>query len=452
MIAEKVKQSGIQDISLLVQEEWDFKTRMIRLLIIFAIPVSLFHGLTDLRRGETTLAWAAVAFVLIFVVALVFLRRNAGRINKLTYDVLARTFFVMMLVFHLYAIGLGASFAIISQIVMYPFLAILILGRKEGLVWSIVYTAVLAPAALVQVLSGNPVVDEFTLVVSSLSILALVGVDVYVVETVRQSGYRQLLEKHRELSDSNVRLEEARLQAQSASRARSDFFAKITHDLRTPLNHIIGFTEIVRDGKAGVVNENQREYLGDVVASGRLLLSLINDVLDTAKIESGTLSLNLQQVDPSELIDVTLRSIREEARQRGIEVRSTAAAHAIPLQADHLRIRQVLMNLASNAMKFTPAGGEVEIGAAAIGSGVEFHVRDTGHGISDEHADIVFEPFAQLEVSGNGVGTGLGLSIAKTLVDLHGGQIWVESDGPGTGSIFRFTIPNAHENEERTGA
>jgi signal transduction histidine kinase len=239
-------------------------------------------------------------------------------------------------------------------------------------------------------------------------------------------------------------LEIARLQAEAASRAKSDFLANMSHELRTPLNAIIGFSEMMKDGMAGPLSETQKEYLTDIWDSGRHLLSLINDILDLSKIEAGKLEFELSEFNLRELIDRSLVMFKEKAMKHNIKVKAEVEEGIENIEADERKIKQVMFNLLSNAFKFTPDGGSVSVRARRIEAGdfVEISVEDTGIGISEEDQKKLFQPFQQLEtvLSKKHPGTGLGLAICKSIVELHGGRIWVESE-VGKGTRFIFTIP-----------
>ena len=239
-------------------------------------------------------------------------------------------------------------------------------------------------------------------------------------------------------------------QLETASRAKSEFLAHMSHELRTPLNVIIGFTELMLDGVTGRLKKEQRQCLNDVLSSGRHLLGLISDVLDLSKIESGKMELRLRNIDLPGVIE-SLRSqvmpvIRPRKQKLEVDVEK-----GLPLvHADRSRVRQVLLNLLSNATKFTPDGGKLKIEAVSEDGWCRVSVIDSGIGISGDDQRKIFEPFSQLDSSLAGVegGTGLGLPITKQIVERHGGRIWVESEC-GKGSSFIFTLPLAASGHPR---
>lgn len=250
-------------------------------------------------------------------------------------------------------------------------------------------------------------------------------------------------------------LREATFMAEAANRAKSEFLANMSHELRTPLNSIIGFTEVLEDQLFGTLNEKQLEYLKDIEASARHLLDLINDILDLSKIEEGKTELELSRFGLRNLTDSVILMFKEKAIKHGISL-EVELEEDMEIEADERRIKQVLLNLVSNAIKFTPDGGSVNVSARKIvreGKGfVEFLVSDTGIGIKKEDMERLFQPFSQLESPYNKKyeGTGLGLALSKRLVEMHGGDIWCESEF-GKGSRFGFSIPITQERRDKNG-
>jgi PAS domain S-box-containing protein len=237
----------------------------------------------------------------------------------------------------------------------------------------------------------------------------------------------------------------AREAAEEANRAKSDFLSNMSHELRTPLNSIIGFTEVLQDELFGPLKEKQKEYLGFVDKSSRHLLALINDILDISRIEAGRMELEAGKMSVRVATDSALVMLRERAMKHAITLTSAVSEDAdISLRADERKIKQILFNLLTNAVKFTPDGGSVSLSAARNGGFIEFCVADTGIGISPEHMPRLFTRFGQLDVvyEKKHEGTGLGLALVKELAELHGGRAWAESE-PGKGSRFYVSIPAA---------
>ena len=257
------------------------------------------------------------------------------------------------------------------------------------------------------------------------------------------------------LAIQNARLfreiEEKGRQLETASQHKSEFLANMSHELRTPLNAIIGFSEVLSERMFGEINEKQAEYLGDILESGRHLLSLINDILDLSKIEAGRMELEPTDFDLPSAIENALMLVKERAHRRGIAVVRTIDERLGMIHADERKVKQVLLNLLSNALKFTPEGGQIDVRARVHEGAVEISVTDTGVGIAPADQEAVFEEFRQVGTSSKKVeGTGLGLAISRKFIELHGGRIWVKSQ-EGNGSTFAFTVPLAINQPHHTG-
>ncbi len=236
-------------------------------------------------------------------------------------------------------------------------------------------------------------------------------------------------------------IEQKTRELEAASQHKSEFLASMSHELRTPLNAILGFSEILAQGMFGAVNDKQAEYLRDILDSGQHLLSLINDILDLSKIEAGRMELEVSEFDLPQAILNGLTLVRERALRRGIDLHHAIDDRLGSIRADERKVKQVLLNLLSNALKFTPEGGRVEVRAAMAGASVEIAVADTGVGIAPKDQEAVFEEFRQVGAAEKKAeGTGLGLALSRKFVELHGGRIWVESE-PGRGSTFTFALP-----------
>jgi two-component system, cell cycle sensor histidine kinase PleC len=238
-------------------------------------------------------------------------------------------------------------------------------------------------------------------------------------------------------------LRAAKEAAEAASRAKSQFLAHMSHELRTPLNAILGFSEVIREQMMGEVGPRYRDYAGDINKAGQHLLSLINDVLDLAKVEVGRLELIEEPLILPDLIGGCRHLVSETAMRAGVTMASTMPADLPPISADRLRIKQVVLNLLSNAIKFTPEGGEVRIEAALEPDGdLRLTVADTGIGMRPEDVSIALAPFGQLEdpMHRKRQGTGLGLPLAKTLVEMHGGTLGVDTE-LGRGTAVNILLP-----------
>ncbi len=232
---------------------------------------------------------------------------------------------------------------------------------------------------------------------------------------------------------------------QEANRLKSEFLAKMSHELRTPLNGIIGFSEFLVDQKPGPLNAKQKEYLTDVLNSGRHLLQLINDVLDLSKVEAGKMEVALETFPVKTAIDEVCSVLTPMAREKNIEIKKCVSDHLDSVILDQQKFRQVLYNLLSNAVKFTGEGGWVEITVGQDHHGrLHLAVKDSGIGIKPDDVGKLFVEFQQLDssLSRRYHGTGLGLALTRKIVELQGGSIRVESQ-PGKGSTFTVTLPLA---------
>jgi signal transduction histidine kinase len=245
----------------------------------------------------------------------------------------------------------------------------------------------------------------------------------------------------KELQASNHEIADKSRQLEAASQHKSEFLANMSHELRTPLNAIIGFSEVLADGMFGEVNEKQTEYLRDILESGQHLLSLINDILDLSKVEAGRMELELTHFDLPQAISNALTLVRERAASRAIALHQAVDERLGQIRGDERKVKQVLLNLLSNALKFTPEGGRVEVRGSIVDGMAEISVTDTGVGIAPEDQEAVFEEFRQVGTADKKVeGTGLGLTLSRKFIELHGGRIWLKSQ-VGVGSTFTFTLP-----------
>ncbi len=270
--------------------------------------------------------------------------------------------------------------------------------------------------------------------------------------------YREHLEEMVELRTAELKL--AKEAAEAANRAKSLFLATMSHELRTPLNSIIGFTDLIHRKVYGEINPEQEEYLSYVLENSRHLLALINDILDISKIEEGKIELELSKVLIRELVAHSLVFVRERADKNNIRI-CTVIDRAVPqtFRADERRLKQILINILANAVKFTPDGGEISLVVRIAGADelstwpaclhmpradvLLIAVTDTGIGIRPEDTQRIFEPFVQADNTSTRKyeGSGLGLSFSQKLVAMHEGAIWVESNPAKQGSTFYIVLP-----------
>lgn len=243
---------------------------------------------------------------------------------------------------------------------------------------------------------------------------------------------------------SRERMMQAIERAELANRSKSEFLANMSHELRTPLNSILGFAELLQlDRVEALTQEQTAEYAGDIYNSGKHLLDLINDILDISKIEAGSFELREEWVEVESVINVCLRLIQGRARDQDLELETDIPLHLPVLWADERALKQILLNLLSNAIKFTPSGGKVTICAGIDPSGdFRLAVADTGIGIAQDDLQKTLLPFIQLDnnFTRKHTGTGLGLPLVKSLVEMHGGKLDIESQ-PGKGTSVVAQIP-----------
>jgi len=248
-----------------------------------------------------------------------------------------------------------------------------------------------------------------------------------------------------ERKETELALKEKNAQLERANKAKDSFLASMSHELRTPLNGIIGFAEFLADGKPGTINAKQKEYLEDILSSGRHLLHLINDILDIVKIQAGKLELNLETFRLEDVIQEVRAGVRPIAQNKRIQISVAVATGLDVVTLDQQRFKQILYNLVSNALKFTADGGDVAMTAGFDGAcAFRLSVCDNGIGIQPDDMKRLFKEFEQLE-SGTDRrfgGTGLGLALTRKLVEMQGGTIGVASDF-GKGSTFTVILPLA---------
>jgi signal transduction histidine kinase len=236
---------------------------------------------------------------------------------------------------------------------------------------------------------------------------------------------------------------------EAASRLQADFMAMIVHDLRTPLSNIVSIAQVMKDGLFGPINDEQSKWLEKMSTNGNGLIGMIGDFLDLSKLEAGRIELKRETFDLKKVLNAALENFKPAAVQKQIRLRASLVEPILPIEADPRRLDQVMNNLLSNALKFTPPGGEIEMGASNDGAEAKVWVKDSGIGIAQGEGETLFEKYQQ----GAGgkmsaqKGTGLGLVICKMIVEAHGGKISVAS-AMGKGAVFTFTIP-AERSETR---
>ena len=269
------------------------------------------------------------------------------------------------------------------------------------------------------------------------------GDGIRVTAIIRDITERKEMESRlRAVEEKYVReLELSHREAERANQLKTEFLGNMSHELRSPLHTVIGFAELLAEEKEGALNEKQKRFVGHIKTDSLHLLNLINDLLDLSKIEAGRLELRYELFSIEAVIAEAISSVQPRATAKCLEI-ATDISITAPVWADRLRFKQILHNLLTNAIKFTPNGGRVRVDAADCGHFAEISVRDTGIGIPEDQQQAVFDKFYQVRagIQGGHEGTGLGLAITKRLVDQHGGTISLKSE-PGNGTCFTFSIP-----------
>jgi len=253
----------------------------------------------------------------------------------------------------------------------------------------------------------------------------------------------QVRQRTNDLQRANEELLRVNEEILRTNRMKSQFFANMSHELRTPLTATIGFSELLQDRTFGELNESQTRYVDNISRSSRHLLNLINDILDLAKVESGKMKITLEPFSLRDCLDQVCNVIRPLCMEKNLALAVEVGEEVGLVVGDEVRIKQIMYNLLSNAIKFTDEGGRVDVRADAADGVLRVAVSDTGIGIRKEYHEVIFSEFQQVDgsYSRKHEGTGLGLSLTRKLVELHGGRVWVESEGEGKGSVFIFTLP-----------
>ena len=324
-----------------------------------------------------------------------------------------------------------------------------------------VWASVVGGAPLIWAMAhlGSTAALVTALVVMGIAAVALVRVESRLA-TEREVALRQrdVLGRRLEVLESELVAERGRVESwkacaatleeavEQARASRSSFLATVSHELRTPLHAIIGFTELVSDGSAGPVNATQAEYLGDARAAAQHLMTLITDVLDYSKADAGKLTFSREPVAIGEVVGEVVALVEGLALKKELVV-SADCAPGLKALGDPMRVKQVLLNLVGNAIKFTPRRGRIEVTAQRDGAWCRLEVRDTGEGISPAHRDRLFEPFQQADssTSRQHAGTGLGLALVKRWCEAMGGSVELDArTTTGTCFVVRFPLPSSN--------
>ena len=429
--------------------------------VLVAAPAICYVGVLRLLQGDLFSGLLEITTAVSYILSAFFSKMQ--RRIKLSLDLnLALTGFLFLNELLLS----GTRGYAVYWLFIFPVALFFLLGPFTGMLYNLVFLA--GAAVVLFVLQGDltgtvPLGTAFAVrFLVSMGILVLIT---YGYESVRERYRIEVREKQRMLEEEKAKLLAAKLEADQASLAKSQFLANMSHELRTPLSAIIGFSELLVDSPARELNSTQREYIADILQSGRHLLALIDDVLDLAKVEAGRMELNLGDVDLQGLLDGSLIMVRAKARKQGVVLETKLDDLSVTIRGDERKLRQIVYNLLSNAVKFTPDGGRVTVRGEILrrekdcwlgqGEGLpvsvggsdrfwlKISVADTGVGIGRDDLERIFEPFEQGDGSTTRrfEGTGLGLSLTRKLVALHDGAVWAESPGPKQGTTLSFVIP-----------
>lgn len=404
-------------------------TAIISTTLLFLTTATVNFSNLDAIDTQIAIFGAAIIYVPIFL-------NRAGRVR-----LAARLFIgLMTLVF----LAVPYTTGVLPEIAYFNILPLLLTAIFFSTRATMILAGILAVATAALGLTFTsvtwPFVVSFFILLAG-ALIALFMRQVQYEEGLRTGELRHANEKLRASEETlEQRVVERTEQLERANRVKSAFLASMSHELRTPLNAIINFTKFVAKGSMGPVNDEQKGALNEVIDSAKHLLSLINDVLDMSKIESGSLKLFVEKVDLNGVMKSLLATGKTLIGEKTIELRAEVDPDLPSILGDKQRIYQVLLNILSNACKFTEEG-QITVSAHRIGENVEFAIKDTGPGIVAEDHELVFKAFQQTNTGlRQAGGTGLGMPISRSLAEAHGGRLWLESE-LGKGATFYVSLP-----------
>lgn len=440
--SDSYTQAGLRDRNNL---ELVRRIRLLHLVSLTAIIVLLIMSVIRFIEGHSVLAAINIAAAILFIVIRIYLEKTGNYARASIVELLLCFAFLLF-----FFVTGGNNNAGHVWSFLFPVLASFLLGSKSGFIITFIYILIVVFSGIFHFQFQAVYPMEFRICFSmslfTLSIFSFYGSFLIESNARKHANTNNHLHKVvKGLKQTELQLIEAKEIAEKSNRSKSKFLRNMSHELRTPLNHIIGFSQLLMDGIPGSLNDTQQEYLNDVLTSSTHLLALINDLLDLSSIESGKLKVNPEQMDLTEILTQTVDIFKAKGDKKYPEFILVFGTLPDTIIADKRLFIQIIYNLLSNAVKFTADNGTVTISAETSQdkNDIIIRIKDTGIGIATNSMDLIFESFGQVEadVIRKYEGTGLGLALTKNLVELHGGNIWVESDGLGLGSTFNFTHP-----------
>lgn len=421
------------------------KIRLLHLVALTAIIVLLFMSVVRFLEGLLVLAAIDITAVISGIVLRIYLEKT-GNYSKASMIELLLCFAFLLFFF----VTGGSNNTGHVWSFLFPLLASVLLGSKHGFIITFIYILIVVFSGLFNFQFQAAYSVEFRICFSmslfTLSIFSFFGS--FLIESNARKHVdinNHLYKIVKGLKQTELKLIEAKEFAEKSNRSKSELLRNMSHELRTPLNHIIGFSQLLSDEIPGSLNNTQQDYLNDVLTSSAHLLALINDLLDFSHIESGKLKINPEQMDLAEALTQIVDVFKVKVDKEYPEFILIFGTFPDTIIADKRLFIQIIYNLLSNAVKFTGGNGTVTISAdtSQDKKDIIIRIKDTGIGIAPDSIGLIFEFFGQVEtdVTRKCEGTGLGLALTKNIVELHGGNIWVESDGLGLGSTFCFTLP-----------